>query len=191
MEYCSRGGIDVLLYNNPKITLTERQIQFILKQTLNALTYLHETKFVIHRDIKASNILITDSAEIKISDFSVSTQNPVLEYRVNTFIGTPYWMSPEIIACETDKKQSYDYKTDIWSLGITCIELAERDPPHSDMPPQRVLFKILKSTDEPTLRGPQNWTVNFKDFISNCVKRDQYFRPTAAQLLTVSLEYLI
>jgi serine/threonine protein kinase len=155
---------------------------------LEALDYLHETLYVIHRDMKASNILLTSTNEIKIADFSVSAKNPSYEHRISTFIGTPYWMSPEIIACETDRNLSYDYKTDIWSLGITCIELAERDPPHSNVSPQRVLFRILKSEEEPTLRNVNKWSCEFRDFLSKCLKRDQFVRFSASQLLKVNLK---
>jgi serine/threonine protein kinase len=177
--------VDEILYNNPGFTFSEPQIKYMVRGTVEALFYLHETQYVIHRDMKASNILLTENNEVKLADFSVSAKNPTFEHRINTFIGTPYWMSPEIIACETDKNMSYDYKTDIWSLGITCIELAERDPPHNEVSPQRVLFRILKSEEEPGLKEPSKWSADFKDFLSKCLKRDQFVRFTSSQLLKV------
>lgn len=189
MEFCLPGAIDDILFKNPTISLNEPQIAYIVRETLKALVYLHETLWVVHRDMKASNILVNERGEIKITDFSVSVMNPMLAIRHNEYIGTPYWMSPEVIACQTDKYASYDYKTDIWSLGITAIELAEGDPPHNESSPQRVLIKILKS-DPPTLKDTVKWTLVFKDFLTKCLVKDQNVRSSACDLLKVSFYFL-
>uniref|UniRef100_A0A672KKE9 non-specific serine/threonine protein kinase n=1 Tax=Sinocyclocheilus grahami TaxID=75366 RepID=A0A672KKE9_SINGR len=135
--------------------LTEPQIRVVCKQSLDALQYLHENK-VIHRDLKAGNILLTLDGDVKLADFGVSAKNTKTIQRRDTFIGTPYWMAPEVVMCETSKDRPYDYKADIWSLGITLIELAQIEPPNHEMNPMRVLLKIAKA-EPPTLQQPSKW----------------------------------
>uniref|UniRef100_A0A7N6FEZ6 non-specific serine/threonine protein kinase n=1 Tax=Anabas testudineus TaxID=64144 RepID=A0A7N6FEZ6_ANATE len=132
--------------------LTEPQIRVVCKQTLEALSYLHESK-IIHRDLKAGNILLSLDGEVKLADFGVSAKNTKTLQRRDSFIGTPYWMAPEVVMCETSKDRPYDYKADIWSLGVTLIELAQIEPPNHEMNPMRVLLKIAKS-EPPTLMHP-------------------------------------
>uniref|UniRef100_A0A665XAW2 non-specific serine/threonine protein kinase n=1 Tax=Echeneis naucrates TaxID=173247 RepID=A0A665XAW2_ECHNA len=132
--------------------LTEPQIRVVCKQTLEALIYLHENK-VIHRDLKAGNILLSLDGDVKLADFGVSAKNTKTLQRRDSFIGTPYWMAPEVVMCETSKDRPYDYKADIWSLGVTLIELAQIEPPNHEMNPMRVLLKIAKS-EPPTLMHP-------------------------------------
>uniref|UniRef100_A0A665VWJ3 non-specific serine/threonine protein kinase n=1 Tax=Echeneis naucrates TaxID=173247 RepID=A0A665VWJ3_ECHNA len=134
------------------LPLTEPQIRVVCKQTLQALVYLHENK-IIHRDLKAGNILFTLDGDVKLADFGVSAKNTKTLQRRDSFIGTPYWMAPEVVMCETSKDRPYDYKADIWSLGVTLIELAQIEPPNHEMNPMRVLLKIAKS-DPPTLMQP-------------------------------------
>jgi STE20-like kinase len=128
---------------------------------------------------------------VKLADFGVSAKNRQPLQRRHTFIGTPYWMSPEVVRCETasaevviDKNGGYDYKADIWSLGITCLEMAEKEPPHNMIGPNRVLFKILKAP-EPRLRQPKNWSSEFNEFLEKCLVKDVNARFTAKQLLNV------
>lgn len=165
--------------------LNEKMIKYVIKETLEGLVYLHESCFVIHRDMKAGNILLTEAGDIKLADFGVSAKNSNKLERRNTFIGTPFWMSPELIRCETDEQLSYDYKVDIWSLGITCIELAEKEPPNNLISPNRVLIKILKS-EPPNLRSSNRWSQEFKDFVQKCLEKDPNKRPTAKELLNVN-----
>uniref|UniRef100_A0A8B9RE08 non-specific serine/threonine protein kinase n=1 Tax=Astyanax mexicanus TaxID=7994 RepID=A0A8B9RE08_ASTMX len=122
--------------------LTEKQIQVVCKQMLEALVYLHSMK-IIHRDIKAGNVLLMLDGGIKLADFGVSAKNTKTLQRRDSFIGTPYWMAPEVVMCETTKDAPYEYKADIWSLGITLIELAQIEPPHHELNPMRVLLKII------------------------------------------------
>lgn len=164
--------------------LKEVQIKYIINETLEALKYLHENRFVIHRDLKAGNILLNELGEVKIADYGVSAKNDRKNQTRNTFIGTPYWMSPDIIKCEADKDLWYDYKIDIWSLGITCIELAEKEPPNNTISPYRVLTKILKA-DSPRLKHEFKWSPEFIDFVDKCLQKNPDLRPTANELLKV------
>ena len=185
IEFCSHGAVDTLMFDLDK-SLNEQQIQYIIRETLEALAYLHENMFVIHRDMKAGNILLTEHGHVKLADFGVSAKNLTPSQKRSSFIGTPYWMSPEIIACETDKECSYDSKTDIWSLGITCIELAEKEPPHNELNPNRVMMKIRKS-DPPKLREHNKWSKQFHEFLGLCLDRNPDSRFTARDLLKVCL----
>uniref|UniRef100_A0A673HWI0 non-specific serine/threonine protein kinase n=1 Tax=Sinocyclocheilus rhinocerous TaxID=307959 RepID=A0A673HWI0_9TELE len=116
------------------------------------------------------------------ADFGVSAKNTKTLQRRDSFIGTPYWMAPEVVMCETMKDAPYDYKADIWSLGITLIELAQIEPPHHELNPMRVLLKIAKS-EPPTLQQPAKWSMEFNDFLKKALDRNPETRPTTAQLL--------
>uniref|UniRef100_A0AAY5E8G8 non-specific serine/threonine protein kinase n=1 Tax=Electrophorus electricus TaxID=8005 RepID=A0AAY5E8G8_ELEEL len=154
IEFCPGGAVDAIMLELDR-GLTEQQIQVVCRQMLEALVYLHTMK-IIHRDLKAGNILLTLDGNIKLADFGVSAKNMKTLQRRDTFIGTPYWMAPEVVMCETTKDTPYDYKADIWSLGITLIELAQIEPPHHELNPMRVLLKVAKS-EPPTLddlKGP-------------------------------------
>uniref|UniRef100_A0A673ZZY6 non-specific serine/threonine protein kinase n=1 Tax=Salmo trutta TaxID=8032 RepID=A0A673ZZY6_SALTR len=140
IEFCPGGAVDATMLELDR-GLMEPQIQVICRQTLEALVYLHSIK-IIHRDLKAGNILLTLEGDIKLADFGVSAKNTKTLQRRDSFIGTPYWMAPEVVMCETMKDAPYDYKADIWSLGITLIELAQIEPPHHELNPMRVLLKI-------------------------------------------------
>lgn len=184
IEFCSGGAVDSLMFDLDKC-LNEPQIQYIIRETLEALAFLHES-YVIHRDMKAGNILLTEHGKVKLADFGVSAKNTTALQRRYSFIGTPYWMSPEIIACETDKEMSYDTRTDIWSLGITCIELAEKEPPHNELNPNRVMMRIRKS-DPPKLKDQRKniWSRSFHEFIALCLDKTPENRPSAKELLQV------
>lgn len=178
MEYCGGGSVEAC-YKTLKQPFTEMEIACILREGLEGLQFLHSRR-QIHRDIKAGNILITDQGHAKLADFGVSTQITKTLVKRNTFIGTPYWMAPEVISSE-EKGSSYDWKADIWSIGITAIEMAECAPPMYDLHPMRVLFMIPKS-DPPTLKA-RHWSKEFRDFVKQCLKKNPSERPDASALL--------
>ncbi|KAG2455641.1 STK10 kinase, partial [Polypterus senegalus] len=180
IEFCPGGAVDAIMLELDK-ALTEPQIQVICRQMLEALSYLHSMK-IIHRDLKAGNILLTYEGDIKLADFGVSAKNNQTLQRRDSFIGTPYWMAPEVVMCETTKDTPYDYKADIWSLGITLIEMAQIEPPHHELNPMRVLLKIAKS-DPPTLEQPSKWSQEFKAFLKKSLDKNPESRPSTAELL--------
>ncbi|KAJ8278128.1 hypothetical protein GJAV_G00084170 [Gymnothorax javanicus] len=147
---------------------------------LQGLTHLHQHK-VIHRDIKGQNVLLTENAEVKLVDFGVSAQLDRTVGRRNTFIGTPYWMAPEVIACDENPDATYDFKSDLWSLGITAIEMAEGAPPLCDMHPMRALFLIPRNP-APRLKS-KKWSKKFQSFIDSCLVKSHSQRPSTEQLL--------
>ncbi|KAL3863848.1 hypothetical protein ACJMK2_005576 [Sinanodonta woodiana] len=180
IEFCGAGALDSIMLELEH-PLAEDQIRYVCHEMCQGLDFLHKHK-VIHRDLKAGNVLLTTEGEVKLADFGVSAQNSKTLQRRDSFIGTPYWMAPEVILCETLKDTPYDYKADIWSLGITLIEFAQIEPPNHDMHPMRVLIKIQKS-DPPTLDEPKKWSSDFKDFLSVCLIKDPSNRPPAETLL--------
>ncbi|NXN85326.1 SLK kinase, partial [Bombycilla garrulus] len=180
IEFCAGGAVDAVMLELER-PLTEPQIKVVCRQTLEALNYLHENK-IIHRDLKAGNILFTLDGDIKLADFGVSAKNTRTLQRRDSFIGTPYWMAPEVVMCETSKDKPYDYKADIWSLGITLIEMAQIEPPHHELNPMRMLLKIAKC-DPPTLAQPSKWSSDFKDFLKKCLEKNVDARWSATQLL--------
>ncbi|XP_063784144.1 serine/threonine-protein kinase 10 [Pseudophryne corroboree] len=180
IEFCQGGAVDAVMLELDR-GLTEPQIQAICKQMLEALAYLHSMK-IIHRDLKAGNVLLTQDGAIKLADFGVSARNVKTLQRRDSFIGTPYWMAPEVVMCETMKDAPYDYKADIWSLGITLIEMAQIEPPHHELNPMRVLLKIAKS-EPPTLSAPSKWSQEFRDFLKKALDKNPENRPSAVQLL--------
>uniref|UniRef100_A0A3B3B3T4 non-specific serine/threonine protein kinase n=1 Tax=Oryzias melastigma TaxID=30732 RepID=A0A3B3B3T4_ORYME len=159
--------------------MDEAIIAYILHEALMGLQHLHINK-TIHRDVKGNNILLTTQGGIKLVDF-VSAQLTNTRLRRNTSVGTPFWMAPEqVIACEQQLDSTYDARCDVWSLGITAIELGDGDPPLSDLHPMRALFKI--PNPPPTLHQPELWSHDFNDFIS-CLIKDFELRPNVLDLL--------
>ncbi|OCT88603.1 serine/threonine-protein kinase 10-A-like [Xenopus laevis] len=180
IEFCPGGAVDAVMLELDR-GLKEPEIKTICRQMLEALAYLHSMK-IIHRDLKAGNVLLTLDGEIKLADFGVSAKNVKTLQRRDSFIGTPYWMAPEVVMCETMKDSPYDYKADIWSLGITLIEMAQIEPPHHELNPMRVLLKIAKS-EPPTLSSPSKWSPEFHDFLKTALDKHPETRPSAVQLL--------
>uniref|UniRef100_A0A670IPT3 non-specific serine/threonine protein kinase n=1 Tax=Podarcis muralis TaxID=64176 RepID=A0A670IPT3_PODMU len=155
MEFCGAGSVTDLIKNTKGNTLKEEWIAYICREILRGLSHLHQHK-VIHRDIKGQNVLLTENAEVKLVDFGVSAQLDRTVGRRNTFIGTPYWMAPEVIACDENPDATYDFKSDLWSLGITAIEMAEGAPRESK---------------------------KFQSFIESCLVKNHGQRPTTEQLM--------
>uniref|UniRef100_A0A8C2J7K3 non-specific serine/threonine protein kinase n=1 Tax=Cyprinus carpio TaxID=7962 RepID=A0A8C2J7K3_CYPCA len=180
MEFCGAGSVTDLVKNTKGSSLKEDWIAYICREILRGLSHLHAHK-VIHRDIKGQNVLLTENAEVKLVDFGVSAQLDRTVGRRNTFIGTPYWMAPEVIACDENPDSTYDYRSDIWSLGITAIEMAEGAPPLCDMHPMRALFLIPRNPP-PKLKS-KKWSKKFIDFIEGCLVKSYPSRPSTEQLL--------
>ncbi|XP_018596720.1 traf2 and NCK-interacting protein kinase-like isoform X5 [Scleropages formosus] len=180
MEFCGAGSVTDLIKNTKGNSLKEEWTAYICREILRGLTHLHQHK-VIHRDIKGQNVLLTENAEVKLVDFGVSAQLDRTVGRRNTFIGTPYWMAPEVIACDENPDATYDFKSDLWSLGITAIEMAEGAPPLCDMHPMRALFLIPRNP-APRLKS-KKWSKKFQSFIEACLVKNHGQRPSTEQLL--------
>lgn len=180
MEYCGAGSVTDLVKSTKGQSLKEEWIAYICREILRGLSHLHANK-IIHRDIKGQNVLLTDNAEVKLVDFGVSAQLDRTIGRRNTFIGTPYWMAPEVIACDENPDATYDNRSDLWSLGITALEMAESQPPLCDMHPMRALFLIPRNPP-PRLKS-RKWAKKFHSFIETVLVKDYQQRPYTEQLL--------
>lgn len=148
---------------------------------MKGLDYLHSVVGIIHRDIKAGNMFLNDNGELKIGDFGVSALLDKPGASASTFIGTPYWMAPEVISTGSESTGKYDSKADIWSIGITAIELADKNPPLSDIHPMRALLMI--PTIDLNFQKPKNYSKQFQDFVQMCLLKDPKKRPFAIDLL--------
>eukprot|EP00043_Microstomoeca_roanoka_P017206 m.178854 g.178854 ORF g.178854 m.178854 type:complete len:866 (-) comp16598_c2_seq1:1789-4386(-) len=175
MEYCGGGSVaDIMRLR--RCPMEEAHIQIIAGDILKGLSYLHAQR-KIHRDIKAGNILLSEEGHAKLADFGVAGQLSDSMAKRNTVIGTPYWMAPEVI-----QEIGYDEKADIWSVGITCIEMAEGRPPHAEIHPMRAIF-MIPTRPPPTLHHPTRWAESFNTFLSLCLIKSPASRYSADQLL--------
>lgn len=175
MEYCGAGSVSDIMRLRKK-TLSEEEIATILCDTLKGLEYLHRRR-KIHRDIKAGNILLNTEGHAKLADFGVAGQLTDTMAKRNTVIGTPFWMAPEVI-----QEIGYDCVADIWSLGITALEMAEGKPPYGDIHPMRAIF-MIPTKPPPSFRQPDQWSPEFIDFVSQCLIKNPEERATAEFLL--------
>jgi len=176
LEYMGNGCLTELLNQYEAVRLSEKHIASICRETLRGLQYIHNLNR-IHRDIKSDNILLGVNGEVKLADFGYAAQLTAQRIVRTTVVGTPYWMSPELI-----HGNNYDTKVDIWSLGIMCMEMAEGEPPYIELTPLRALFMIT-TKGIPPLKEPQQWTVDFKHFLAQCLQTAPSDRPSATALL--------
>ncbi|XP_066282964.1 mitogen-activated protein kinase kinase kinase kinase 3-like isoform X8 [Branchiostoma lanceolatum] len=179
MEFCGGGSMqDIYHVTGP---LKETQIAYVCRETLQGLAYLH-SRGKMHRDIKGANILLTDEGNVKLADFGVSAQITATMAKRKSFIGTPYWMAPEVAAVE--RKGGYNQQCDVWAVGITAIEFAELQPPMFDLHPMRVLFLMSKSGFvPPKLKDKNKWTPNFHNFVKLALTKNPKKRPTAEKMI--------
>ncbi|XP_012678448.2 mitogen-activated protein kinase kinase kinase kinase 6 [Clupea harengus] len=179
MEYCGGGSLqDIYHVTGP---LKERQIAYVCRETLQGLHYLHQMG-KMHRDIKGANILLTKRGDVKLADFGVAAEINASVSKRKSFIGTPYWMAPEVAAVE--KKGGYNQLCDIWAVGITSIELAELQPPMFDLHPMRALMLMSKSSFQPPkLKDKTQWSTVFHSFVKMSLIKNPRRRPTAEKLL--------
>ncbi|XP_056298700.1 mitogen-activated protein kinase kinase kinase kinase 2 isoform X2 [Pseudoliparis swirei] len=179
MEYCGGGSLqDIYHVTGP---LKEKQIAFVCRETLQGLYHLHETG-KMHRDIKGANILLTERGDVKLADFGVAAEISASVAKRKSFIGTPYWMAPEVAAVE--KKGGYNHLCDIWAVGITAIELAELQPPMFDLHPMRALMLMSKSNFQPPrLKDKTKWSAGFQSFVKTSLIKSPRKRPSAETLL--------
>ncbi|XP_061652067.1 mitogen-activated protein kinase kinase kinase kinase 5 isoform X6 [Phyllopteryx taeniolatus] len=180
MEYCGGGSLqDIYHVTGP---LSEMQIAYVCRETIQGLGYLH-TKGKMHRDIKGANILLTNDGDVKLADFGVAAKITATIAKRKSFIGTPYWMAPEVAAVE--KNGGYNQLCDIWAVGITSIELAELQPPMFDLHPMRALFLMSKSSFQPPkLKDKNKWSAAFHNFVKVSLTKNPKKRPTAEKLLS-------
>ncbi|KAM7377746.1 hypothetical protein PAMA_014171 [Pampus argenteus] len=179
MEYCGGGSLqDIYHVTGP---LKEKQIAYVCRETLQGLYHLHETG-KMHRDIKGANILLTERGDVKLADFGVAAEISASVAKRKSFIGTPYWMAPEVAAVE--KKGGYNHLCDIWAVGITAIELAELQPPMFDLHPMRALMLMSKSNFQPPrLKDKSKWSAGFQSFVKMALIKSPRKRPSAETLL--------
>jgi serine/threonine protein kinase len=176
MEYMDGGCLTEILEQFENVRMTEAQIAYVSIEVLRGLQYIHQHRR-IHRDIKSDNIMMNMRGEVKLADFGYAAQLSKKKKQRNTIVGTPYWMAPELI-----RGQNYECKVDIWSTGIMALEMAQGEPPYMEFAPLRALF-LITTKGIPPLRNPDQWTVDFQDFLALLLEKDPDERPSASTLL--------
>eukprot|EP00644_Phytophthora_capsici_P006358 jgi/Phyca11/556721/estExt2_Genewise1Plus.C_PHYCAscaffold_940061 len=176
MEFCAAGSLADLHVLRRRLVLSEAEIAAVCANVALGLAHLH-SRGLIHRDIKAGNLLLNGDGVTKLADFGVSAQLTATVGKRRTVIGTPFWMAPEVI-----QEAQYDCKADLWSLGITALELAEGEPPLAHMHPMRAIF-LIPNRAPPELREPTKYSAEFRDFLAVCLKKDPQERSSAENLL--------
>uniref|UniRef100_A0A3P8WYP7 Protein kinase domain-containing protein n=1 Tax=Cynoglossus semilaevis TaxID=244447 RepID=A0A3P8WYP7_CYNSE len=182
MEYCGAGSVTDLVKRTKGNCLKEDWIAYVCREVLRGLSHLH-SHHVIHRDIKGQNVLLTENAEVKLVDFGVSAQLDRTVGRRNTFIGTPYWMAPEVIACDENPEATYDYRSDLWSLGITALEMAEGAPPADCCGSWSQSVFVLLFLSPSFSFFCLSRSKKFLSFVDNCLVKNHLHRPTTDALL--------
>ncbi|OLL21844.1 Serine/threonine-protein kinase nak1 [Neolecta irregularis DAH-3] len=173
MDYCTGGSIRTLMKCG---RIEERYMSIIIREVLSAFSYIHKAG-IIHRDVKAANILIANDGRVQLCDFGVAAQVAANQMKRSTFVGTPYWMAPEVIT----EGKTYNFKADIWSLGVTVYEIAVGNPPFADQEPMRAVWLIPR--EPPTkLEGPQ-FSIFMKEFVALCMRESAEDRPIAEELM--------
>ncbi|XP_031761892.1 mitogen-activated protein kinase kinase kinase kinase 4-like [Xenopus tropicalis] len=180
MEYCGGGSLADIISSTRNQSLPERSIQYISREVLKGLDYIHNN-LVIHTDIKGANIVLTEQAEVKIIDFGLAKEIRYPGQRVSEYSGTPWYMAPEVIITLYLPEIGYTVKCDIWSFGITIIEMAQGDPPNRDMPAERAKINIFRG-DPPELKS-KRWSTDIRDFLKLCLTKADQERPGAKVLL--------
>jgi len=178
MEFCDGGSVQDVVRIADR-ACSEDEISAICAEVVKGLNYLH-SHHIMHRDVKAGNVLLTTNGRAKLADFGVSAPLASTLQRIKSVTGSPYWMAPEIIS---KSNEGYDNKADIWSLGITAIEMAEKEPPRFNIHFARVIFAIPRDP-APTLKNPSKHSPEFVDFITICLNKDPKLRPNSKQLLS-------
>jgi serine/threonine protein kinase len=176
MEYCEGGSMSDLLEANAGFLLPEDCIRAVCASVVLGLEYLHGVANVCHRDIKCGNVLLTSDGHVKLADFGVSAELTNTLNKRKTVVGSPYWMAPEVI-----RESHYDGRADVWSLGITTIEMAEGAPPHANLHPLRAIF-VIPTKPAPTLADPDNWSPEMLDFVRCCCQKEPSQRHDSALL---------
>jgi serine/threonine protein kinase len=176
MEYCAGGSMTDLIEANSRFSMPEDCIRGVCASIVLGLEYLHGVANVCHRDIKCGNVLLTSDGNVKLADFGVSAELSNTINKRKTVVGSPYWMAPEVI-----RESHYDGRADVWSLGITTIEMAEGAPPHANLHPLRAIF-VIPNKPAPTLADPDNWSPEMLDFVRVCCQKDASQRSDSALL---------
>lgn len=186
LEYCKGGAFDDILIARKGQGLSEPQLQSCAIQMLAGMSHLHNLG-VFHRDIKGGNLLLNAEGVVKLTDFgSCSLGNHQSSRKHDTFLGSPYWMAPEVIQCDRPGRdrggvEGYDGKADVWAYGITLIELAQCDPPYQELHPMRAMLKIT-ANPAPSLEDPHIWSDDCFDYVETCLVKEQDYRATASEL---------
>ena len=177
MEYCEGGSMtDLIEARAGRAPIREECVRAVCASIVLGLEYLHGVANVCHRDIKCGNVLLTEDGHVKLADFGVSAELTNTVNKRKTVVGSPYWMAPEVI-----RESHYDGRADVWSLGITAIEMAEGAPPHSNLHPLRAIF-VIPTKPAPTLSDPDSWSPDMLDFVRCCCNKDKSQRHDSAML---------